>query len=235
MDSTAGTLDDRLDAGMAAQRGLLHDAVERGARQVGWKAGLGTAAARASLGTVAPLVGFLLDATSVIPGATVSLDGWTSPRAEAEIALRVGRDVPEGTPQDEVIGFFDAIAPAIELVDLSFPPTDVSRVLAGNIYHRAWCTGAFRPLPSIDDLRASRARVSSMDQELDLVTDVEAATGPARDVVGEVGRVAARHGRGLRQGDVVILGSMVPVQTIGSGGTFAVMLDDHEPVSVRFA
>jgi 2-keto-4-pentenoate hydratase len=129
MDRTARNQDDRLEAGMAAQRVLLDDAVRRGAQQAGWKAGLGGAAARASLGTDAPLVGVLLDTTSTIPGATVSLDGWTAPRAEAEIALRGG----------------------------------------------------------------------------------------------------------LRRGDVVILGSMVPVQTIGSGGTFTVMLDDHEPVSVRFA
>jgi len=234
MDRTTRPHDELVDGGMPALLALLADAEQHGARQVGWKAGLGTAAARAALGTDAPLVGFLLDTTRTTPGASVTLTDWAAPRAEAEIALRIARDVPDGTPPDQVVEHVDAFAAAIELVDLDPPPTEVARVLSGNIYHRAWCTGAFRPLTAALDLRTSRARIRSMDADLEPVSDVEAATGPAREVLAEVGRIAARSGRGLRRGDIVILGSMVPPQAIGPGGTFTVALDDAEPVSVRF-
>jgi len=234
MDRTRTAHDELVNSGMGAMLQLLAEAEQHGARQVGWKAGLGTAAARAALGTAAPLVGFLLDTSRTTPGASVTLTGWAAPRAEAEIALRIARDVPAGTPPDRVVEHVDAFAPAIELVDLDPPPTEVARVLSGNIYHRAWCTGAFRPLTAALDLRTSGASIRSMDVDLEPVSDVEAATGPAREVLAEVGRIAVRSGRGLRRGDIVILGSMVPPQTIGAGGTFTVALDDAEPVSVRF-
>jgi 2-keto-4-pentenoate hydratase len=226
--------DERLDVGMAAQRTLVDEAVRRGAVPRGWKAGLGTTAARAALGTDAPLVGHLLDTTWCAPGSSISLEGWSAPIAEAELALRIGEDVPAGVAPEEAIDHVDALAPAIELVDLDPPPTDVARILAGNLFHRAWSTGAFRPLHNVTDLRTSRARVRSMGLDLEVVTDVEAATGSARDVVAEVFRIATRYGRGLVRGDVIILGSMVPPQAVLPGGAFAVTLDDHPPLSVRF-
>jgi 2-keto-4-pentenoate hydratase len=224
--------DDRLDAGMLAQQGLLQAAESDGAKHAGFKAGFGTSAWRETFGLNAPLVGFLLDTTLLPAGSAVPVGTWTAPRAEAELAMRLGADVAGDASAEDALAAVEAFAPAIELVDLSPAPTDPSGVLAGNIYHRHWVTGTFAPVPSGGDLSGLIGEVSAMGDAMDPVTDVEAATGRAGEVLAEVARIAARHGRGLRAGDVVILGSIVPPTAVGPGGTFHYALSGHAPLEV---
>ena len=230
----AGRIDHRFDAGMAGQLALLQQAARDGARQVGWKAGLGSPSAREMLAIEAPLVGFLLDTTRIEPGAVVDLSDWTEPRAEAEVAVRLGSDVEGGATAAEALAAVEAVAVAIELVDLSPPPTEVAPVLAGNIFHRHWTTGAFLEVDAGAHLSTTTGHVTTMGVELDAVADVQAATGAAGDVLSEVALLASRYGRGLRRGDVVILGAMVPPQPVTSGGAFRVALDGHAAISVSF-
>lgn len=224
--------DERLDEGMAAQQQLLRTVEDGGALQAGWKAGFGTRTWRDTFSLDAPLVGFLLDTTLLPAGATVSVGSWTAPRAEAELAMRLGSDVAGDVTATEALAAVEALAPAIELVDLAPAPEDPSGVLAGNIYHRHWVTGTFSPMPAGSDLSGLVGNVTAMGAAMDPVHDVEAATGRAGEVLAEVARIAARHGRGLRAGDVVILGSIVPPTAVAPGGTFHYVLGDHAPLEV---
>lgn len=227
--------DERLDKGMALQQGLLQRAESEGAVRLGWKAGFGTGAWRTTLGLDAPLIGFLLDRTRVEHEDRVSISSWTAPLAEAELALRLGSDVPGDASVEQALSAVDAFAPAIELVDLSFGPEDVTAVLAGGVFHRHWATGDFHPvLGGTVDLSTLVGDVTAMGAALDQVTDVQATTGPAGEVLAEVARITHRHGRGLRSGDIVILGSIVPPQAVAPGGSFRFVLGDHPPIELSF-
>lgn len=226
--------DDRLDPGMTAQAQRLRDAESSGARQLGWKAGFGASAARENLGLSAPLVGFLLDTTRLESGAAIAIGDWLAPRGEAEIALRLGRDVAGGATSEQALAAIDAVAPAIELVDLDpEPERDPVAILSGNIYHRAWITGPFDTSRSGGDLRGLVGNVTLSGAALDEVTDVEVATGPAGEVLAEVARMAARHGRGLCAGDIIILGSITPPPAIATGDTLRFVLGDAPALEVR--
>jgi 2-keto-4-pentenoate hydratase len=226
--------DDRLDAGMRRQRALLASAEADGATQAGWKAGLGTATWRATFGLDAPLVGFLLDRTQLAPGTEVAIGAWTNPRAEAEVALRMGSDVaPDATPE-AALAAVDGFAPAIELVDTHPAPEDPVEILACGVYHRHWITGAFVPMPPVGALSGLVSHVTVMGIAHDPVTDVEASTGRAGDVLAEIARIGARHGRGLQAGDVVILGAIVPPAAVAPDGTFRHLLEGHPPLEVTF-
>lgn len=232
MDQQADPLDDRIAAGITRQRMLLRDATAGGATVLGWKAGLGAPTMRASLDLAAPLVGFLFDTSRVSPDATVDVAPWAAPRAEAEVAVRIGSDVPGNASADHTLAAVAELAPAIELVDLSSPPQDPTEVLAGNIYHRAWLTG---PLVAIDGpltLHDRSATITGPDGTTVLVDALEALTGAAGDVLAEVARMAGRIGRGLRAGDVVMLGSVVPPHPVAPGDRFAVTLDGGATVAV---
>jgi 2-oxo-3-hexenedioate decarboxylase len=224
--------DDRLDPGMRAQVALLRDAESGGAAQAGWKAGFGTSAWREKFGLAAPLVGYLLDTTRIDPDAHVAVGSWTAPRGEAEIAMRLGRDVSGDATPEQALAAVDAIAPAIELVDLDPAPVDPSQVLSGNIYHRCWVTGPFDTARAGGDLSGLIGRVTIMGDDMGTVTDVESSTGPAGEILAEVARIAQRHGRGLRSGDIVILGSIVPPTAIAPGGTFHYVLGDAPALEV---
>ena len=226
MDTGADPLDARLAAGIVRQQALLQDATAGGATVLGWKAGLGAPTMRTSLGLAAPLVGFLFDTSRLRSGATVDVTPWTAPRAEAEIAVRLDADVPDGASETEAIAAVAALAPAIELVDLSPPPLDPTEVLAGNIYHRAWLIGPFAPVGGTLTLEDRSLTVTMPDGRTVVVEALEALTGTAGAVLAEVARMAGRIGRGLRADDVVMLGSVVPPHPVAPGEALAVALGD---------
>lgn len=235
MQATNAAHDARLDPGMTRQRELVTRAEHDGATQVGWKAGLGTAEWRARFGLDAPLVGFLLDRTELTAGTPVAVGGWTNPRAEAEVAVRLGADVPGGASAAQALAAVAGVAPAIELVDTHPAPEDPVEILACGVYHRHWLTGTFRAAGDVEALLAGLVgHVTVMGTRLDPVTDVQAATGRAGDVLAEVARIGARHGRGLLAGDVVILGSIVPPASVAPDGAFRFELADHPPLEVTF-
>ena len=213
--------DPRIDSGMRQQLDLRRTRLDDGATPIGWKAGLNAPAPMEKLGLTRPLVGFLTDSTLVPSGGEVSVAGWAKPTLEPEIAMRLGEDVPGGQSRDAVAAAVDALAPAIELVDLDRPPEDVEAILAGNIYHRAVVLGVW------DEGRAG----GSLDGiALDVDGRVEGADptgvlGNLVDVVRGVADALADAGETLRAGQFVICGSVVPAFEVQPG----------ERVVVRFS
>ncbi len=226
--------DDRLDAGMTVQAARIRAAEAAGGQQTGWKAGFGTKAGRSGFGLDAPLVGALLEATRLRSGATVAIGTWTAPRAEGEIALRLGSDVAGDATPEEALAAVDAVGPAIELVDLFPAPVDPATVIADGLYHRHWVTGVLDTARAGGDLTGLVGVVHAMGSASDPVTDLEAANGPAGEVLAEVARMGARHGRPLRAGDIVILGSIVPPSPVAPGETFRFELSGHPAIEVTF-
>src|SRR3981081_3045464 len=78
--------DPRVVAGMAAQLARRAKLLDSGVRHLGWKAGFASAPARERFGTTGPLVGFLTDRGLLRSGSSITVDGWTQPVLEAEIA-----------------------------------------------------------------------------------------------------------------------------------------------------
>jgi len=232
--------DERIAQGMRAQQALLAGLIARGSRQLGWKAGFGTTAWQQTFGLSGPLVGFLHEEALLPSGATVALDDWTAPRAEAELAVTIGQDIAGAALAADVAGdevliaAIAAIGPAIELVDLHPAPEDVTTVLAGNVYHRHVVLGP--PAPELAGARldgiVGSVHVSGTD--LPPVHDLEASTGRVLDVLRAMAHTTSVHGRGLRAGDVVILGSIVPPQAVAPGGIFRYRLGSQPALELRF-
>jgi 2-keto-4-pentenoate hydratase len=208
------TTDPRIEAGMRRQAELRREQTAGGAALIGWKAGLNAPGPQEKLGLTRPLVGFLTDRTLVRSGADVSAAGWENPTLEPEVAMRLGRDVPGGASRDDVAAAVDALAPAIELVDLSGPTDDVEEMLATNIFHRAVVLG---------DWDEGRAGARLEDVALDVEghdvagADPAAVLGDLVEVVRGVADALADAGETLRAGQVVICGSVVAAFRVAPG------------------
>jgi 2-keto-4-pentenoate hydratase len=235
--------DARIGAGLAAQRTLFERFLAEGAAHIGWKTGFGSPTTLALLETDEPLIGFLTDRTLLTPApgtdAPVSLAGWVRPMAEAEIAAILGEDLPADASPEQALAAIGAVAPAIELADVSFPPGAdvVADILAGDIYHRHVLLGERHATPGGwrgSDLFASvRYEPAQGEPVVTDVRDVELATGPAVAGLLACARAAAAMGPGLRRGDFVILGSVVPLVPIERGERFEVTLLDLPSIAVR--
>jgi 2-keto-4-pentenoate hydratase len=126
---------------MRRQGELAHSFNARGASVVGYKTGLGTAAALAKVGTSVPIAGLspMRPRSPPRPGLDLRLYA-PELRARARFTPR-SRPRPCRSATDAAAAI-DVLTPAIELVDLA-APNDLAAVLAGDIFHRAFAAGPF--------------------------------------------------------------------------------------------
>ena len=228
--------DPRIANGMRAQMELRQKLLDGGAKQIGWKVGLGAPAMQAKCGLTAPIVGFLLDRAELASGATVSLAGWKKPVAEAEIAAYIGRDLPAGANRDEVRRAIAALGPAIELADADGPMDDVQATLAGDIFQRHVILGPRDAMRGGARLDGLTGRVTRSGQDVPVPADLETNIGEVVNIVRHVADVTAAVGGGLRAGQFIICGSLtVPMFLEAGESGVDFQLAPIGEVSVRFS
>jgi len=226
--------DPRIVQGMRRQAALRAERLHAGARVIGWKVGFGAPAAQEKLRISGPLVGFLLDQALLPSPARVALAGWVKPVAEPEIAVHMGRDLAGDADPDTTRAAIAALGPAIELADVDGPADDVELILAGDIFQRHVVLGprdASRAGARLDGLIG---RITRSGSALDVPADLEANTGKLIDIVRHVAAVTAQFADGLRAGQFIIAGSVVPPLFVEPGESVTFELHPIGAVSVSF-
>jgi len=182
---------------------------------VGYKIGLTSPRMQALLGIDSPIAGVVFNGRVHESGASVRRSGYVNLGVECEIGIRMGRDLPPG---DQLFDFaqvaeaVDAVCPAFELVDdraADYAITDIGSLIADNSWNAGVVLGEWQL--NWPDLASLSGRVSSNGEFLD--------AGNGADVLGHpfaALRWLANHlsagSRGLRAGDIVATGSMIPTR-----------------------
>ena len=217
---------------MLAQLTQRRQRLQDGESSLGWKLGMGVPAAMQKLGTDAPLVGYLLAPARVDDGGSVSLEGWSTPKLEPEIAAHLGADLAPGASREEAEAAIAGLGVAIELVDLDPDADDPEAILAADIFQRHVLLG---PLVEGAGPDGVSARVLQNGDEAASTADATEATGDPVDLVRHVADVVGAAGEGLRAGEVVICGSVVPALGVAPGDTVEVRLEPLGSLTVSFA
>ncbi len=228
--------DPRIIRGMQAQAAMRRKRVDGGDKLIGWKVGFGAPAMLERMKISGPLVGFLTQSARVQPGGSVSFAGWTKPVIEPEIAVHIGRDVAAGADRDTAQAAIAGISPAIEIVDFYEPPDNPEKILGHDIYQRHVVIDGTRPARAGSAAAGLTCRVVRRGAEFARTTDPQANTGEWIDIVRHVADMLAAFGGGLRAGEFIMTGSVVPPIAIEPGeDSIAFELDPIGGVSVRFA
>jgi len=197
----------------------------------GWKVGLSPGAPP----SCAPLFAALVHPSPFeIPAADVPLLG-----VEAEIAVRLGRDLPpRAAPygRDDVLAAIDAVCPAIEICDsrlrdfLKASPEDK---LADNVGNGAFAYGA----PVTDwrglDLSALRVRLELGGKQLVDKVGGCPSGDPIVAVVWLANHLSGRCG-GLKAGQIVTTGSCTGINFAQPGDSAVATFDQLGTVRVGF-
>jgi len=205
-----------------------------GETRLGWKAGFGTAAAMAKLGTSGPLAGFLTETTLGASGATFDVSDWAKPVLEPEVAVRLAADIEAGADRSQIAAAVGAVGAAIELVDLGAAGDDPGAMLAANLFHRAVLLGDLAPLAPGNALADVRVDVRSAGADHALGADPAAVLGDLIDVLASMASLLAPTSYRLRAGDVIITGAAVPPFMLEGGEEVDVRVGDSR-VSARVA
>ena len=218
--------------------GLLERRLASGERVIGKKIGVTSKAVQDMLKVHQPDFGFLTAAMQVPDAGTVRIAGnMIQPRAEAEIALilRRGLKGPGVTPAD-VLDATDAIAACFEIVDSRIENWKIGIVdtVADNASCGVFVLGGARVDPRPLDLAALRVRVYKNGQPLSQGLGSAVQGSPLASVAWLANTLGA-YGVSLDAGEVILSGSLVPLEPARPGDEFRLELDAVGSASIRFA
>jgi 2-keto-4-pentenoate hydratase len=160
------------------------------------------------------VVGYLTSATLLGPGGEFDGRAATELRADAELAIEIGREL-------EPVAF----GAALELVDVARPPHDFESIVGGNIWHRGVVFGPLRREPPPDFIDAE-IRINGAPADANR-TPVD--PGAAAQVAAEL---LAAAGERLEPDDRIICGSLVQVP-VAPGDEVTAALGELGEVGVR--
>lgn len=219
------------------QERLIAERVARGARAVGRKIGLTSAAVQAQLGVDQPDFGTLLDSMLVQPGTPVPAGRLLQPRIEAEIAFVLSGDLDIAHPTlDEVAAAIGGAHAALEIVDSRIAGWDIriTDTVADNASSGLFVLG--ESAVGLDQLRP-------VESVMEMTRDgVVVSTGTGAACLGDpllavqwLARTAAALGRPLRAGEIVLSGALGPMVPVTPGEAYTARISGLGEVHASFA
>jgi 2-oxopent-4-enoate/cis-2-oxohex-4-enoate hydratase len=208
-----------------------------GEKVVGKKIGVTSKAVQDMLGVHQPDFGFLTDWMTVADGAEVKIAGHLiQPRAEAEIGFILKeRLMGPGITPEQVLAATECVVPCFEIVDSRIDHWNIRIVdtVADNASCGVYVLGDARVDPRGLDLAALEVRVTKNGQPLSRGFG-SAVQGSPLVAVAWLANTLGERGVALEAGEVILSGSLVPLEPARPGDVFALELDQVGTATVRF-
>jgi len=226
-----------IDDAYAISLGALARRQADGERVVGKKIGVTSKAVQDMLGVHQPDFGFLTD-RMWIAGETIDIaaHGLIQPRAEAEIAFLLKSDLNgPGITAEDVLAATESIAPCFEIVDSRIQDWKIGIVdtVADNASCGVFVIGDTRADPRDFDLPALHVTVTKNGQPLSEGYGA-AVQGSPLQAVAWLANTLGEYGVTLDAGDVILSGSLVPLEPAKPGDVFEMELHGIGRCAARF-
>ncbi|WP_019629802.1 2-keto-4-pentenoate hydratase [Actinomadura atramentaria] len=226
-----------LDAAYAVQRANTDRWTAEGRRISGRKIGLTSAAVQRQLGVDSPDFGTLFADMAVPDGAEIPAGAVLQPKAEAEVALVLDRDLTaERNTVADLIRATAFALPAIEVVGSRVRDWDIT--LADTVADNASC-GLYvlgnRPVALADvDLRGCGMVLERRGEQVSTGAGVACLGHPLHAALWLADTLAAL-GTPLRAGDTVLTGALGPMVEVAPGDVLEARIEGLGDVRAAFA
>jgi len=193
--------------------------VAGGRRIVGRKIGLTARAVQAQLGVDQPDYGVLFADMAIDDGGLLDPARTLQPKAEAEVALVLARDLDDpGATRESVTAAVDHAVAAIEIVDSRIADWKISfaDTVADNGSSAFFVLGAEKKLLAGLDLYTCGMVLEANGTVVSLGAGA-ACLGHPLEAAAWLARTLAAMGAPLRAGDVVLTGALGPMVTLTRG------------------
>jgi 2-keto-4-pentenoate hydratase len=203
----------------------------------GFKIGATAKRMQEYLGLSGPGAGFIAAENLLDSGAEVAFRDVARPGVECELAVRLGADLPPG-PCDEAraAGAVEEIFAAIELVENRYGDLQVlgtPTLIADQLFHRAAIIGPPLADWTTLDPASLHGRITVNDAVRGEGVGAELMGHPLRGLAWLAGSEVAAVFGGLREGQVVLLGSVTPPIWLDGPGVVTVEFSPLGPVVLR--
>lgn len=226
-----------VDAAYAAQNINTERRIAAGGRLVGRKIGLTSVAVQKQLGVDQPDYGMLFADMAMPDALDIPANLLMQPKAEAEIAFVLGRDLDIEQPTvADVIRAIDFAVPALEIVGSRVANWDI-RILdtiADNASSGLYVLGNEPRLLKDLDLRNCGMVLECRGEPVSTGAG-SACLGHPVNATLWLARVMARVGRPLKAGDTVLSGALGPMVAVKPGDVFEARVEGLGSVRAAFA
>lgn len=193
--------------------------LELGERVVGKKVGLTSKSVQQQLGVDQPDFGVLFHTMEFLDGDTLPMSKLIQPKAEAEIAFVVGRDLTSELPSwSEFIASVEYALPALEIVDSAI--VDWKLTLVDTIADNASC-GLY--VLGNQPVAIGQTSLGEVGMQLEVNGKV-VSVGTGAACLGHPLRAAywmacmmTSRGEGVKTGEVILSGALGPMVSINRG------------------
>jgi 2-oxopent-4-enoate/cis-2-oxohex-4-enoate hydratase len=221
------------DAYRISQR-MLERRLADGEKVIGKKIGVTSKPVQTMLGVFQPDFGFLTD--KMLCQGTVDVGQMIQPRAEAEIAFRLKRDLSgPGVTPSEVLAATEYVSPCFEIVDSRIEAWKIGicDTIADNASSGMFVLGEEKVDPRRADF-VTAGVVVHKNGELLSTGAAAAAMGSPLVCVAWLANTLGKYGIPLQAGDIVLSGSLVPLEPVVAGDQMVALIGGMGSVSVRF-
>jgi 2-oxopent-4-enoate/cis-2-oxohex-4-enoate hydratase len=227
-----------IEAAYAVSERLLRRRLEDGERVVGKKIGVTSKAVQQMLDVHQPDFGYLTDAmvcnnTDPVPISTTLIQ----PRAEGEIAFILGRDLMgPGVTVADVLRATDCVMPCFEIVDSRVADwkIKIEDTVADNASCGLLVLGDQAVSPRSVDLTTCGMVIHKNGRLLSTGAGA-AALGSPLNCVAWLANTLGRFSVPLKAGEVILSGSLVPLEPVVAGDHMSLAIGGIGTASVRFS
>jgi len=205
-----------LNQAYAIQKASIDLRFNRGESLVGLKMGFTSKAKMEQMGVHDLIWGRLTDQMQLISEAKIQLNHYIHPRAEPEIAFRMGEDINRELSIEQLKEKVDSIAVAIEIIDSRYEDFKFSLedVIADNCSSTGFVIG---------DWHSRETPIESLPIQL-IINDEVVQSGSSAAILGDpwnslqaATRLAALYGQPIARGSIILAGAATPAVFLNVG------------------
>ena len=211
--------------------------IRAGARPAGRKIGMTSAAVQRQLGYYEPNYGTLFADREATNGAQIPADRLLQPRAEAEIAFVLNRDLGgEGLTIAHAMRAVEYAVCAIEIIDSRIAGWDIRA--ADSVADNASC-GMYvlgnRPRRVNEVELALCGMVSRLNGQISSIGVGGASLGNPLLALLWLARAVTAVGQSLKEGEIVLSGALGPIVSLSTGDSFETEIDGFGSVRIALS
>ncbi len=233
---TEGHPDMEWDDAYAIQDAMRQLQLARGARLVGYKAGLTSRAKMRQMKVDTPIFGYLLDTCAIADGGTCKVAELIHPKVEPEIAFVTKAELEgPGCHIGTVLAATDFVIPGIEVIDSRYRDFkfDLKSVVADNTSAARFVVGGQPMGVQGVDLRTVGIVLEKNGEPVAFGASAAVLGHPAAAVAMLANHLAAR-GESIPAGSLILSGGITEAVAVKAGDNVTLRVQGMGSTSLRF-